>query len=105
MTDYTDLKARLREALDVRLSLNEKIIPVGEAEVKRILAAIEELERDAKRWSGFWEASPIYLREDLVSAKTGELVRGRKRFVIYVDLPDRALLETAIDAALAKEQP
>lgn len=46
MTDYTDLKARLREALDVRLSLNEKIIPVGEAEVKRILAAIEELERE-----------------------------------------------------------
>lgn len=70
-----------------------------------LAAEAEALERDAKRWSGFWEASPIYLREDLVSAKTGELVRGRKRFVIYVDLPDRALLETAIDAALAKEQP
>lgn len=78
------------------------------AEIEHIIALAAEaeaLERDAKRWSGFWEASPIYLREDLVSAKTGELVRGRKRFVIYVDLPDRALLETAIDAALAKEQP
>jgi len=80
------------------------VLRYGSLNLYDALARLERAEKNAARWRTFRDADRGYTKEPLYNARTGAEVPGVKRWMIWVELPDAALLDAAIDAALAGEK-
>ena len=77
-------------------------------EMRISLDAARKIAKDsstnAARWEAFRDAVKGYMREDLINARNGQVIPGKKHWTIWLELPDHAMLDSAIDEMLKKEQ-